>query len=82
MGYTVEERIVTVDETLEWVASGEAALSGTAAVLAGVGTLIWKGREIRVGDGGVGPVTQALRAALVAVQRGATPDRFGWLTAV
>jgi branched-chain amino acid aminotransferase len=82
MGYTVEERIVTVDETLEWVASGEAVLSGTAAVLAGVGTLIWQGREVRVADGSVGPVTQALRAALVAVQRGATPDRFGWLTAV
>ena len=82
LGYTVQERIVTVDETLEWAASGEAALSGTAAVLAGVGTLIWKGREVRVADGGVGPVTQALRAALVDVQRGVTPDRFGWLTPV
>ncbi len=82
LGYAVEERIVTVDETLEWAASGEAALSGTAAVLAGVGTLIWKGREVRVADGGVGPVTQALRAALVDVQRGVTPDRFGWLTPV
>jgi branched-chain amino acid aminotransferase len=82
LGYSVEERIVTVDETLEWVASGEAALSGTAAVLAGVGTLIWQGREVRVADGGVGPVTQALRAALVDVQRGVTTDRFGWLTPV
>jgi branched-chain amino acid aminotransferase len=82
MGYTVEERIVTVEETLDWVTTGEAALSGTAAVLAGVGTLIWKDREVRVADGGVGPVTQALRAALVDVQRGAAPDRFGWLTAV
>jgi branched-chain amino acid aminotransferase len=82
MGYTVQERIVTVEETLEWVRNGEAALSGTAAVLAGVGTLIWQGREVRVADGGVGPVTQALRAALVDVQRGVTPDRFGWLTPV
>ena len=57
-------------------------LSGTAAVLAGVGTLIWQGREVRVADGGVGRVTQALRAALVDVQRGVTPDRFGWLTPV
>jgi branched-chain amino acid aminotransferase len=82
MGYTVEERIVTVEETLEWVANGEAALSGTAAVLAGVGTLIWQQREVRVGGGSVGPVTQALRAALVEVQRGVKPDRFGWLTPV
>ena len=82
MGYTVDERIVTVEETLEWVASGEAALSGTAAVLAGVGTLIWQDREVKVADGTVGPVTRALRAALVEVQRGVAPDRFGWLTPV
>ncbi|HEY6457542.1 MAG TPA: branched-chain amino acid aminotransferase [Steroidobacteraceae bacterium] len=82
MGYTVHERIVTVEETLDWVGNGEAVLSGTAAVLAGVGTLIWQGREVRVADGGVGRVTQALRAALVDVQRGVTPDRFGWLTPV
>ncbi|HTY93401.1 MAG TPA: branched-chain amino acid aminotransferase [Steroidobacteraceae bacterium] len=82
MGYSVQERIVTVEETLDWVATGEAALSGTAAVLAAVGTLIWKDREVRVADGAVGPVTRALRAALVDVQRGAAPDRFGWLTAV
>ena len=82
MGYTVQERIVTVEETLDWVGKGEAVLSGTAAVLAGVGTLIWQGREVRVADGDVGPVTRALRAALVDVQRGVTPDRFGWLTAV
>lgn len=82
LGYGIEERIVTVEETLEWVATGEAALSGTAAVLAGVGTLIWQGREVTVADGDVGPVTRALRAALVDVQRGVTPDRFGWLTPV
>lgn len=82
MGYAVDERIITVEETLDWVASGEAALSGTAAVLAGVGTLIWQDREVQVADGAVGPVTQALRAALVDVQRGVTPDRFGWLTPV
>jgi branched-chain amino acid aminotransferase len=82
MGYAIDERIVTVEETLEWVGSGEAALSGTAAVLAGVGTLIWQDREVKVADGTVGPVTRALRAALVEVQRGVAPDRFGWLTPV
>ena len=82
LGYTVEERVVTVDETLAWVKSGEAALSGTAAVLSGVGTLIWQDQHHHVGDGHIGPVTQELRAALVAVQRGETADKFGWLTKV
>ena len=78
MGFKVEERIFDVAEMLEWVKDGEAALSGTAAVLAGVGTLVHDGRDHRVGNGEVGPVTQRLRAALVAIQNGEAPDRFGW----
>ncbi|HUK02649.1 MAG TPA: branched-chain amino acid aminotransferase [Steroidobacteraceae bacterium] len=81
-GYVVSERIFDVAETLEWIKTGEAALSGTAAVLAGVGTLIHRGQDYRVGQGEVGAETQALRAALIALQRGDVPDRFGWLTQV
>lgn len=77
-GFKVEERVFTVAEMLEWVKTGEAALSGTAAVLAGVGTLVHDGKDHRVGTGEVGPVTQRLRAALVAIQTGEAPDRFGW----
>ena len=77
-GFKVEERVFDVAEMLEWVKTGEAALSGTAAVLAGVGTLVHGGAEHKVGNGDVGPVTQRLRAALVAIQNGEAPDRFGW----
>ncbi len=82
LGYEVSERVFDVEETLRWIAEGEAVLSGTAAVLAGVGTLIHQGREFRVGTGDVGPHTKALRAALIAIQRGESPDTFGWLTPV
>jgi branched-chain amino acid aminotransferase len=80
MGFRVEERVFDVAEMLEWVKDGEAALSGTAAVLAGVGTLVLNdGTEVRVGGSGdVGPVTQKLRAALVAIQNGEAPDTQGW----
>ena len=78
MGFRVEERVFDVREMLEWTGTGEAALSGTAAVLAGVGTLVHRGDEHRVGSGEIGPVTQRLRAALVAIQNGEAPDRFGW----
>jgi branched-chain amino acid aminotransferase len=78
-GYTVTERPFTVGEMLEWVKTGEAALSGTAAVLAGVGTLIYRGTEHRVSGGEVGPLTRALRTQLVAIQQGEAPDRHGWL---
>jgi branched-chain amino acid aminotransferase len=78
MGFKVEERVFDVAEMFDWVKTGEAALSGTAAVLAGVGTLVHRGTEHRVGSGDVGPVTQRLRAALVAIQTGEAPDRHGW----
>ncbi len=82
MGYTVTEKKFDVLEMLDWVRTGEAALSGTAAVLAGVGTLIYAGIEHRVGTGHVGEVTKALRAKLIAVQRGELPDVHGWLERV
>ncbi|MDP9012739.1 MAG: branched-chain amino acid aminotransferase [Pseudomonadota bacterium] len=81
-GYAVAERVFDVEEMLEWVKTGEAALSGTAAVLAGVGTLIHRGSEYRVGTGEVGPLTRALRTQLVAIQQGEAPDRHGWLERV
>jgi branched-chain amino acid aminotransferase len=81
-GYAVSERVFDVEEMLEWAKHGEAALSGTAAVLAGVGTLIHRGREFRVGSGEVGPLTRALRAQLVAIQQGDAADRHGWLQRV
>jgi branched-chain amino acid aminotransferase len=82
LGYRVEERVFSVDEMMDWVRTGEAALSGTAAVLSGVGTLVRNGNERPVADGQVGPETLKLRAALVAIQQGTAPDTHGWLTRV
>jgi branched-chain amino acid aminotransferase len=82
LGYEVSERPFDVKEMLDWVRTGEAALSGTAAVLAGVGTLIYRGTEHKVASGDVGPFTRALRAKLVAIQQGEAPDQHGWLEPV
>jgi branched-chain amino acid aminotransferase len=35
--------------------------------------------DFTVGDGGMGPVTGALRTALVDLQHGRVPDVDGWL---
>ncbi len=82
LGFAVEERVFTIPEMLEWARNGEAALSGTAAVLAGVGTLIYKGSDHLVNGGEVGPVTRALRERLVAIQQGTAPDRHNWTTRI
>jgi branched-chain amino acid aminotransferase len=81
-GYAVSERVFNVQEMLQWAQTGEAALSGTAAVLAGVGTLIHRGEEYRVGTGEVGPLTRSLRAQLIAIQQGDAPDTHRWLEKV
>jgi branched-chain amino acid aminotransferase len=84
MGMTVEERQLTIDELLDRISRPgcEAALSGTAAVLTSVGTLVRGGREFTVGNGQPGPVTAKLRTALNDIQWGKREDRFGWLTAI
>lgn len=82
LGFRIEERVFSVPEMLEWIEDGEAALCGTAAVLAGVGKIVYRDKEYRVGSGEVGPVTRRLREQLMAVQRGTAPDRRGWLTRV
>ncbi|NIR30590.1 MAG: branched-chain amino acid aminotransferase [Gammaproteobacteria bacterium] len=82
LGYAVAERDFTVDELLEWSRTGEAALSGTAAVLAGVGTFVHRDHLHVVGSGNVGRNTLRLRKALTDVQSGRTPDPYGWLRRV
>lgn len=77
-GMTVEERPLTVAELVEWCREGEIALTGTAAILAPVGTLVVGGEDVTVGDGGVGTTTRMLRQALVDVQIGRAEDVHGW----
>ncbi len=83
LGFQVEERAFKVEEMLDWVKDGEAALAGTAAVLAGVGTLVRAGgKEYKVGGGDIGPQTKRLRKALVSMQQGEIPTPAGWITRV
>lgn len=79
LGLTVEERNFDVRELMEWVPRSEAALSGTAAVLTPVGSLLYKGREIHFSnDGQMGHWTQRLRNGLTSIQRGDGDDTHGW----
>lgn len=82
LGYTISERDFMVDELLQLVSTHEAALSGTAACLAPVGSLVYKGEEIAVMDGAPGPNTEKLRQALQEIQYGNAPDTHNWLTEV
>ena len=84
LGMTVSERNCTVSELLERAAKPgtEAALSGTAAVLTSVGTLIYNDQEFKVGSGEPGEKVAKLRQALNDIQWGKSADTHGWLTKV
>ena len=83
LGHKVEERKVAIDEWREGVRSGritEVFACGTAAVVTPLGRLAWSDGEVDCSvDGQAGPVTTAVRRALVDLQYGRTEDSFGWL---
>lgn len=81
MGRHVEERRFRIDEWREGVASGaitEVFACGTAAVVTPVGALRWAGGEVPCAAE-AGPVTTAVRQALVDIQYGRADDAFGWM---
>ncbi len=82
IGMDVQERQLTVDELLTRIAKPgcEAALSGTAAVLTSVGTLLHNGVEHTVGNGKPGETTIKLRKMLNDIQWGIAEDPHNWLT--
>ncbi len=82
LGYQIEERPIAPGELVEWAATGELFLSGTAAVVAPVGTVIVSDSAVTVGDGTPGPNTLKIREALTNVLSGAAPDPYSWRTPV
>ncbi len=82
LGYEIEERNVTTDELLKWTEHGEAALSGTAAVLAPVGSLIFEEKEYTLCNNEPGPNARRLRQALIDLQQGVAEDTRGWITRI
>lgn len=84
-GLTVREEPYSFDQWQADAKSGrlkEAFACGTAAVVAGIGTVKFSGGEFTIGNGETGPVTTKLRETLVGIQRGQTNDRHGWLHAL
>ncbi len=82
LGYKVTERDIHADELIEWLADGEVALSGTAAVLAPVTEVVYQDKIYPVNGGKESQNSLKLRKALNDIQRGAAEDSFNWLTKV
>ena len=78
----VTQRKISIDEIYAAHERGELKEvfgSGTAAVISPVGHIKYDGREITIGDGGVGPISARLFKELMDIQYGRAADPFGWV---
>ena len=80
-GYTVEERLLSVEELGKALADGtleEAWGCGTAAVVSPIGELNYLGEKYIINNNQIGAVTQHLYDTLTGIQWGEIEDKFGW----
>jgi len=84
-GRNVREERYSIEQWRADAASGklrEAFACGTAAVVSAIGTIKSANGDILIGDGDGGPITAALKAKLVGIQRGDVVDAEGWVRKV
>lgn len=81
-GKPVTERRISIDELIAAHESGklqEVFGSGTAAVISPVGEIVYKGKNMKVGEGNVGKWSQKFFKAITDIQYGVTEDTDGWI---
>lgn len=78
LGYQIDECDYSVAELLAWLPASEAFLSGTAAVLSPVGSLVYHKHQYPVGDGGIGEQSMQLKEHLTGIQHGLNEDLWHW----
>ena len=81
-GRTVREERYSIEQWRADAASGklrEAFACGTAAVVSAIGRIRSASGDTVIGDGNGGPITAALKAKLVGIQRGEIADTEGWV---
>jgi len=84
-GIKTSERRISIDEVVAAHETGrlkEIFGAGTAAVISPVGELRYGDQILAVGGGEVGPLSQRLYDALVAIQYGKALDPMGWVEPV
>lgn len=81
-GYTVNERLFSVDELADAVKNNkliEAWGCGTAAVVSPIGQLTYHGNDYVINGGKIGDLTQELYDTLTGIQWGKIEDTHGWV---
>ena len=84
-GVPTAERLVSVDEVISAYKDGsleEVFGSGTAAVISPVGVLAYKGEEMVINGGKVGPFAQKMYDFIEGLHTGEVEDTFGFVEVV
>lgn len=81
LGYSVEERLISIDEVVEAHKSGkltEVFGTGTAAVITPVNRFGYKGSDYLLDDSAF-TIAPKIKNTLVDIQKCIAPDKFGWV---
>ena len=80
-----KEEYLAIDDVIRDIENGTITESfgiGTAAVIAPVGSLIYKGKEYTINDFKTGPISEKLYKTLNGIREGTLPDKHGWIVPV
>ncbi|RIY19525.1 branched chain amino acid aminotransferase, partial [Gardnerella vaginalis] len=81
-GHKVVETMIPLQGLLDDIRSGEVTevfACGTAAIITPIGRFKSDDFDLKVADGGVGELTQALRDELLGIQLGDVEDTHNWM---
>lgn len=84
-GIPCAERKISIDELEEAYRKGELKemfASGTAAIIAPVGELLYKGENMVINEGKIGPIAQKMYDTIYGIQTGRLPDTMNWTVPV
>lgn len=84
-GIKVSERKISIDELYEAYKAGELKemfASGTAAIIAPVGELLYKGERMIINNNEIGPIAQEMYDTIYGIQTGKIEDFMNWTVAV
>jgi branched-chain amino acid aminotransferase len=82
LGLQAYEESLSITEMLSGISSGsitEVFGCGTAAVIAPIGELAFRGKRYHINNHQVGPVANQIYTTLTDIQFGRRPDTFDWI---
>lgn len=85
LGYSVEERKISIDEVCEGITKGEITEffgCGTACVISPVGELKYKDKSYVINNSKTGKITENIYDTITGIQYGKIKDKFGWIKVI